>query len=77
MGFEVAKIVSGLTVGFGGSAVAGTLLKAFMPSNLSKIDKVVYEVGSIAISSAVGTACINESNRMLNTFAECFKKEAN
>lgn len=77
MGFEVAKIVSGLTVGVGGSAVAGTLLRAFMPSNLSKIDKVLYTVGSIAIGSAVGTACINESDRMFNTVAECFKKEAN
>ena len=77
MGIEVAKIVSGLAVGIGGSAVAGTLLRAFMPSNLSKIDKVLYTVGSIAIGSAVGTACIKESDRMFDTIGGLFKKEAN
>ncbi len=77
MGFEVAKIVSGLAVSTAGSAAACTLLKAFMPSNLSKIDKVLYTVGSITIGSAVGTACLNESNRMFDTIGELFKKEAN
>lgn len=77
MGFEVAKIVSGIAASAGGSAVAGTLLKAFMPSNLSKIEKVLYTVGSFAIGSAVGTACINESDRMLDRIEELFKKEAN
>lgn len=69
---EIAKLGVGIVASLGGTAVAQTVLKTLRPDNLSKMDKVLYGIGTVVIGSAVGTACARETDRIINTIGSLF-----
>lgn len=69
---EIAKLGVGIVASIGGTTVVQTVLKTLRPDNLSKMDKVLYGIGSIVIGSAVGTACARETDRIIDTIGSLF-----
>lgn len=69
---EIAKLGVGIVASIGGTTVAQAVLKTLRPDNLSKMDKILYGVGSIVIGSAVGTACARETDRTIDTIGSLF-----
>lgn len=69
---EIAKLGVGIVASIGGTTVAQAVLKTLRPENLSKMDKILYGVGSLVIGSAVGTACARETDRIIDTIGSLF-----
>lgn len=69
---EIAKFGVGIVASIGGTTVAQAVLKTLRPDNLSKMNKILYGVGSIVIGSAVGTACARETDRIIDTIGSLF-----
>lgn len=69
---EIAKLGVGIVASIGGTTVAQAVLKTLRPDNLSKMDKILYGVGSLVIGSAIGTACARETDRIIDTIGSLF-----
>lgn len=74
---EIAKLGVGIVASLGGTTVATAVLKTLRPENLSKMDKVLYGIGTVVIGSAVGTACARETDRIINTIGSLFGHNLN
>lgn len=69
---EIAKLGVGIVASIGGTTVAQAVLKTLRPDNLSKMDKVLYGIGTLVIGSAVGTACARETDRVIDVIGSLF-----
>ena len=52
----IVKIIAGSLTSFGAGTVVGNAIKATTPANLTRINKIVVGVGSIALSAIAGNA---------------------
>ena len=76
--YELAKIGVELVTSFAASNVAATVMNAFKPDNLSKIGKVSWVIGRVAIGGAVGVAGAKYMSDSMDSIRDCvnaFKKD--
>lgn len=66
MGVEIAKGVACFVGGLCGTQVATTIVTAFKPGNLNKIQKVGWIVGGALIGGAVGSKCEEYVEEMID-----------
>ena len=76
--YELAKIGVELVTSCAVGNVAATVIHAFKPDNLSKIGKIGWAIGSIAIGGAAGVAGAKYMSDSMDSIRDCvntFKKD--
>lgn len=76
--YELAKIGVELVTSFAASNVAATVIDAFKPDNLSKIGKVGWVIGRLAVGGAAAAAGAKYMGDSMDSIRDCvnaFKKD--
>lgn len=64
----------GFMVSSGTGAIVGNIVRATLPENVSKFNKVCTIFGTVAISGVVGAAATNHVDEQIDKVVDLFKK---
>lgn len=64
--FKAAKTITSAASGIGASYIISDLTKAIMPENISKIGKIVREIGCFSLGGLVATATSNYTDKFFD-----------
>lgn len=71
--FEIIKTVGSLATTISTASVAKTVLEVFKPAELSKLQKVVWFIGSAGIGAAVADAATQSFEKSVDDVVDTFK----